>query len=329
MNLEFIMNKTPLVSIIMPFYNTPAQFLHEAIRSIYAQTYSNWELILVDDGSAETISQLALDYATQSSSQVFYFDQPNHENKGHSAARNLGIRYSKGKYIAFLDADDVWIPQKLERQVAILEQHPDVGMMYANTQYWFSWTNNPKDERRDFQPKLGLQPDTIIPPPSLLPLFLNGKVAVPSMNTLLVRREVIKRCGGFDESFRSLYGDQHFYAKVCLVERIYVSGDRVDFYRQHPQSVTGRAYQSNTETSARRFFLQWLEDYVTVNLNPNMNSKIRRELRREIWRISLPGWFPYNSRLQKILRWMKKWILKTEEHLLPESMRNRLWERVR
>jgi len=317
------MHKTPLVSIIMPFYNTPADFLHEAIQSVFAQTYSNWELILVDDGSAEPISQLALHYATQKPGKVFYYEHSNHENKGHSAARNLGIRYSKGKYFTFLDADDVWIQQKLEQQVAILEHHPDVGMVYANTKYWFSWTNNPKDAQRDFQPNLGIQRDTIIPPPNLLPLFINGKAAVPSMNTLLIRSEVINRCGGFDERFRVLYGDQHLYAKVCLVERVYVSGDCVDLYRQHPRSTTGRAYQLNAEAAARRFFLQWLEEY--MNLNSIIAIQVLRELRREIWRISLPTWFPENVRLQKIMRWFRKWILRLEERTIPSNVSTWIW----
>lgn len=323
MNTEPNMHKTPLVSIIMPFYNTPTEFLHEAIRSVFAQTYSNWELILVDDGSTGLVPRLAQSYAMQNPGKVYYYEQADHENKGHSAARNLGIRYSKGQYIAFLDSDDVWMQQKLEQQVAILEHHPDVGMVYANTKYWFSWTNNPKDEQRDFQPNLGIQPDTIVQPPNLLALFINGKAAVPSMNTLLVRSEVVNRCGGFDERFRSLYGDQHFYAKVCLFERVYVSGDRVDLYRQHSKSTTGKAYKMNAETAARRFFLQWLEEY--MNLNSIIAKQIRQELRREMWRITLPAWFPDNPRLEKTMRWFRKWILRLEERTIPSNIRTWLW----
>jgi glycosyltransferase involved in cell wall biosynthesis len=317
------MHKTPLVSIIMPFYNTPEEFFHEAIQSVFAQTYSNWELILVDDGSTGPISQLALSWATKYPEKVFYYEQIAHENRGHSAARNLGIRNSKGKYIAFLDADDVWMRQKLEQQVAILEHHPDVGMVYANTKYWFSWTNDPRDARRDFQPNLGIPPNTIVKPPDLLPLFVNGKAAVPSMNTLLVRGEVIHRCGGFDERFRALYGDQHFYAKVCLFERVFVSGECVDFYRQHAKSTTGRAYKLNAETAARRFFLQWLEEY--MNSNSIAADQVRRELRREMWRISLPAWFPNDPALEKTMRWLRKWILRLEERALPSNLRTRLW----
>jgi glycosyltransferase involved in cell wall biosynthesis len=139
------MNNQPLVSIITPFFNTPPEFLQEAIQSVFAQTYSNWELILVDDGSTTPVSELAMSYSAQNPGRVFFYEHADHLNKGHSTARNLGIGYSKGRYIAFLDADDMWLPFKLEQQVAILESSPDVGMLYANTQYWFSWTNDPKD----------------------------------------------------------------------------------------------------------------------------------------------------------------------------------------
>lgn len=317
------MDRKPLVSIITPFYNTPPEFFREAVQSVFAQTYTNWELILIDDGSTGPITQLARSYAKQNPDRVYFYEHADHVNKGHSAARNLGIRNAKGKYIAFLDADDVWLQHKLEQQVVILEACPSVGMLYANTQYWFSWARQPKDAKRDFIPNLGIQADTIVQPPTLLPLFLNGKAAVPSMNTLLVRSDVVRDCGGFDESFRALYGDQHFYAKVCLAERVYVSGACVDLYRQHSKSTTGQAYRLSTEITARRFFLRWLEKY--MNEKSITDKQLWRELYREIWRISLPGWFPENSRLQKTMRWAKKWVLRTEERIIPVSIRNRLW----
>lgn len=318
------MHKTPLVSIITPFFNTPVKFFQEAIQSVFDQTYSNWELILVDDGSTDLITRQALSFASQNPGKIYYYEHDQHINLGHSAARNLGIRNAKGKYIAFLDSDDVWKEHKLERQVPILENYPDVGMVYANTKYWFSWTNHPNDVKRDFIPKLGLPAETIIDPPALLPLFLNGEAAVPSMNTLLVRKDVVDKCGGFEEIFRSLYGDQHFYAKVCLHERVYVLDECVDLYRQHAKSTTGKAFSANNETAGRKFFLEWLEAYMRQQEISNL--QVWRELRREMWRLNLPEWFPANSRLQKVARWIKKWMLRMEEHLLPDVIRNQLWK---
>jgi glycosyltransferase involved in cell wall biosynthesis len=117
----------PQVSIIIPTYNR-AHFLPDAIESVFAQTYRNWELIVVDDGSTDNTKEVVEKYG----SRVRYFYQ---ENKGPGAARNLGIRQARGEYIAFLDSDDMWMPEKLERQVRLFEREPDVGLAGCGCYY--------------------------------------------------------------------------------------------------------------------------------------------------------------------------------------------------
>src|SRR5215217_1612808 len=164
------MNSKPLVSVVIIFLNTE-KFIEEAIQSVFAQTYDNWELLLVDDGSTDASTQIALGYAEQHPGKVMYLEQPGHQNRGASVSRNLGISNAKGEYIAFLDSDDVWLPQKLEQQVAIMDSHPEAEMLYGLTQYWHSWTGNPADLQRDFVPELGVQANTLFEPPSLLTLL--------------------------------------------------------------------------------------------------------------------------------------------------------------
>ena len=113
----------PLVSVIIIFLNAE-RFLEEAIESVLSQTFANWELLLVDDGSTDGSTEIARSYSENESGKVGYLEHDRHENRGMSASRNLGIRYSKGKHIAFLDSDDVWLPHKLERQVAVLQCPP-------------------------------------------------------------------------------------------------------------------------------------------------------------------------------------------------------------
>ncbi len=103
------MNRFPLVSVIIPVFNRES-FIKRAVKSVLNQTYWNFELIVVDDGSTDnTIKELKM-YVDNI--KILY--QP---NKGVSSARNLGVKFSQGKYIAFLDSDDEWLPEKLERQV--------------------------------------------------------------------------------------------------------------------------------------------------------------------------------------------------------------------
>ncbi len=112
-----------LVSIIIPVYN-PGVFLRQSIESIYSQTYTDWELIVIDDNSSEDISWVSKDYP-----RTKYIRQ---KHGGVSVARNNGILNSTGNFIAFMDQDDLWLPQKLERQVSALIQCDDAALCYCD-----------------------------------------------------------------------------------------------------------------------------------------------------------------------------------------------------
>src|SRR5262245_29749459 len=112
-----------LVSVIMIFLDEK-RFIREAIESVLAQTYQNWELLLIDDGSRDGSGEIAQGIAAEHPNRVRYLEHPGHQNRGMSASRNLGVRHAQGAYIAFLDADDIWVAKKLEQQVAILKSHP-------------------------------------------------------------------------------------------------------------------------------------------------------------------------------------------------------------
>ena len=118
----------PLVSVVVIFLNAE-RFLRDAVASVFAQTYDRWELLLVDDGSTDAGGKIAERFALEHPDQVRYLDHPGHENRGMSASRNLGIRAARGDFIAFLDADDVWLPGKLTEQLALAAVYPDAGMI--------------------------------------------------------------------------------------------------------------------------------------------------------------------------------------------------------
>ena len=107
-----------LVSIIMPSYNT-GRFISETIESVFAQSYSNWELILVDDCSTDNTDEVVEDYL--SDDRIYYIK--NDKNSGAAISRNRALRAAKGKWIAFLDSDDLWEPDKLKKQIAFMEKH--------------------------------------------------------------------------------------------------------------------------------------------------------------------------------------------------------------
>ena len=107
----------PLVSVVMPAYNA-SRFITEAVNSVLAQSYQNWELLIVNDASPDNTLEIARNLADQDS-RIHVIDQP--QNGGVAKARNTALEIAKGKYIAFLDSDDIWSADKLDLQVSLME----------------------------------------------------------------------------------------------------------------------------------------------------------------------------------------------------------------
>jgi glycosyltransferase involved in cell wall biosynthesis len=237
------------VSILMPTYNRAA-YLGAAIESVQQQTYSAWELCIVDDGSTDDTSRILQRYA--SDRRIRLDAQP---NSGQAAARNRALRGSSGRYVCFLDSDNLWLPGKLEQQVAIMESSPNVGVVYGET---------------DMIDGMGRPL-----PPSRMQRY-SGKITEPlltenfvTFNTSMVRRELLDLVGGQDAKYRrapdydlwlrlSLLCDFHYEPVVWAQYRVMddqMSTDRTgrfetiermyrDFMAQHPDRVGPRVVRN-------------------------------------------------------------------------------------
>src|SRR5437867_1279561 len=302
------MNSKPLVSAIIIFFNEE-KFLQEAIESVWSQTYDNWELLLVDDGSSDASTQIALQYASQYPEKVRYLEHHGHKNQGMSASRNLGIRHAEGKYIAFLDADDVWLPKILEEQLAILEAHPAAALVYGPIQWWYSWTGNPEDIRQDHLHALSTPTNTLVKPPTPLIQCLQGQGLKPS--GYLIRRETVEEVGGFEEAFRGLNEDQVFCAKVCLKETVFVSDQCWYKYRQHPDSACAVAKQTAQFHPTRSMFLHWLEGYLAKQGAKHI----------EVWKVMKKELRPYRHPVLHRLLTRGRYRVGQMERLLKRIMR--------
>jgi len=173
-------NLCPKVSIIIPTYQH-ADFVGEAIDSALAQTYTDYEIILVDDGSTDGTREIVVAYGNQ----IKYIYQ---DNRGLPAARNTGILASKGQYLSFLDADDVWLPNKLKLEVEFLDTHPSVKLVCSNYSY-FGSRKGPK--------RTGFEGITLTSGYGLKELFFKNPI-LPS--AVLVRKSCFEKVGLFDES---------------------------------------------------------------------------------------------------------------------------------
>ncbi|MGO9013544.1 MAG: glycosyltransferase family 2 protein [Dissulfurispiraceae bacterium] len=118
----------PLVSIVTPMFNAEP-FIAETIESVLAQTYENWEMLVVDNCSTDRSREVVLDYANRDTR--IRLVELDFNSGGPARPRNIGIRHALGDYLAFLDADDIWKPEKLERQVRHMLGHPEVGLLYS------------------------------------------------------------------------------------------------------------------------------------------------------------------------------------------------------
>ncbi len=201
----------PTISVIIPAYNAERTIL-ETIESVQQQTFSDFELIVINDGSNDKTLEL-LNSLTDERLRIFSC-----ENAGVGVARNRGISHATGKFIAFLDADDLWTPDKLELQLATLQQHPKAGVAYSWTSY--------VDEQGNF-----LSADK--------PIFFKGNVYthllannfLASGSNPLIRREAVESIGEFDPSLPPCE-DWDFYLRLAAKWPFAVVPKHQILYRQ-------------------------------------------------------------------------------------------------
>ncbi len=176
------MNKDPLVSIIIPSYNS-AKFVSEAVDSALAQTYPKIEIIIVDDGSSDNTKEVIAKYGDK----INYIYQA---NKGLAGARNTGIAAAAGEFVALLDADDIFLPEKIAKQVEFLKSHPGCDISYSDLYHF--WDDRPQELL-----ELGYK---YYSGDEVLPRLIERDFIAPL--TMLIRKSVFERFGVFDEQFR-------------------------------------------------------------------------------------------------------------------------------
>jgi glycosyltransferase involved in cell wall biosynthesis len=232
---------------------------------------------LVDDGSGPAATAIAKEYAARYPEQIRYLEHADHSNRGMSATRNLGIQHARGEFIAFLDADDIWLPAKLEEHVPLLDAHPEVGMVCGATVYWHSWGSG-----EDYTVQTGDRQDVVLyPPDAMLKVFPLGPAGPPSMSDIVLRADLVRRLGGFEERFTGHYESRVFLSKVLLTTPVFFSSTATNKYRQHPESCVQTAFRDGSHVQNRLLFLEWLEQYLgtLVKVDRSVRSALRRELR--------------------------------------------------
>ncbi len=201
------------VSVIIPLFNK-APYVERALTSVFAQTYSDFELIVVDDGSSDEGLRIV---QGNKDPRVRLVTQ---ENAGPGAARNRGLGLAQGELVAFLDADDEWLPNYLSESVRLLDEYgPGVA---AITSGYFEYPA--EASRQDMWRARGLEDRVVRLTPATNPKLVIALLAYMSPCTTVARAEVLRRCGGFYERDRCMYAeDAHLWLKVLLNEPVAVN----------------------------------------------------------------------------------------------------------
>lgn len=250
---------SPVVSLTTPFFNAE-KYLAEAIESVLAQTYRSWEYLLVDDGSRDGSTAIAQRYAREWPDKIRILEHPNRENRGMTESRNLGLRNSRGRYIARMDADDVMGSTTFEDKVRIMEAHPTACMVYGPVEIWHSWRN---DGLGDAVQKFSVPLNTPLPPPTVVCAFLRDDQNEPF--GMFVRREVMESVGGYTAEAGYLYEDLALNVKICMRYSVIAADLNWYRYRQHKDQYCFAARAEKKFETGRLRFLEWVGEYFAKN----------------------------------------------------------------
>ncbi len=210
----------PLVSVVIPAYNAEATIL-ETIASVRAQTHTDLEIIVIDDGSTDRTRQRV---ATVADDRLTLQSYP---NAGLATARNRGVQHARGAFVSFIDADDLWTPDKLASQLAALERHPEAGLAY-------SWTVLVDRDGRFLFAKEPLHFEGDVRLPLLRECF------IASGSNVLLRRRCIDAVGLFDPALRAAE-DWDYWLRVAVDWAFVVVPRYHILYRVSAESMTADA----------------------------------------------------------------------------------------
>ena len=226
-----------MISVIMPAYNSE-KYVEDAINSVQKQTFQDWELILIDDGSTDGTADIVKKMQVTDNRIVYIYQQ----NKRLGAARNTGFRAAKGDWIAFLDSDDLWTDDKLEKQLEISKQHPEVDVIFTDGYIFFSH-----------------EPEKLLPYPTIAGKFQPNEMYklefsanhIPVLS-VMAKKELINNIGFQEE--RNFFGgceDWDFWLRMAQAGAVfYGMPEKLFYYRRHESNMSSNIVKMQVAQAA-------------------------------------------------------------------------------
>lgn len=289
-----------MISVVVPCYNY-GHLIADTIRSVQQQTYTDWEMIIVDDGSTDNTAEIVHEFINQDKRIQFYQQQ----NAGPSAARNFALKQAKGEYIQFLDADDCIEERKLEIQLSVFQNRHEADIVYGSVRYF---RKNPADKNEWLYTYWGVNkewmPGICGSGNKILPAALKGSFA--HISCFLFRRAVVNNAGGWDTRKRAAE-DYLFVLKCALADALFVYHNEPGSYalvRWHGSNAsTNTAWIHEGERQMRIELIPVLEktgNKEAIEVNDNA-IKALGYMNNKTWRKKLLSGGPFDW-LKKVLR---------------------------
>lgn len=244
-----------LIDIILPSFNR-ASILDRAIQSVLTQSHQHFRLFVVDDGSTDETALVMMKYA--GNEKVHYLKQ---ENKGVSGARNFGIKNSSADWIAFLDSDDEWLPQKLAIQIKFIKEHPDLRFIHSN-EIWIRHGVRVNPKKKFDKSNIDIFKRSL-------------ELCLISPSTVMMKRELSSQHGHFDESF-TVCEDYDLWLKI-------LAGEEVGFISEHLiKKYGGHDDQLSTKYPAMDFWrIRSMGKLIKTNISQDKKEMIKEEIKKK------------------------------------------------
>lgn len=271
------MGKNPFVSIITPAYNAGAT-IGDTIESVLSQTFSDFEMIIVDDGSTDNTAQLINNIKDE---RIVYIFQ---SNKDRAEARNHGIGIARGDYIALLDSDDLWMQDKLEKQVPLLDENPEIGLVYSDLYYFAHQTG---EDLLQFSKKVKLQKGTV-------PVRLIIERNFIQSPTPIIRRDVFEEVGLFDTNLIPVE-DWDMWIRIVAKFPIDFIDEPLARYRVHENTILWSQHPEKQYSAVNKMLDKVEQNFDAQNTAIKSGINRGRALANYVYGLTLLNTCNYNE----------------------------------
>ena len=294
------------ISIITASYNYE-NYITEAIESVLAQTYTNWELIIVDDGSKDNSVSVIEKYCEKFPDKIFLYRHKNNQNMGLSETLQLGLKKAKGDYIAFLESDDYWSESHLEEKVAVVKNNPDVRFIFNSTKL-FGDEEVIKEHHKNTSDNLPIEEKT--DSYDFIPFVFLDMNIVGTFSSMFIEKNVLNECT-FDTPYDPFL-DWWICHQIALKYKIYYLNKQLTFWRLHKKSYTSEKFdkenQSKIDNYSRKFYQNYISELISFDICFSKKIKILFFLYLK--------WLTVSRRCNKIFRGS---MLKLRNKIIPQT----------